>query len=165
MKKRLPVIVLRGGGDLASGVAIRLQRAGLKVIITELSQPLVVRRLVAFASAVYEGLIDVEGITARLASNVGEALQVLRVDEIPVLVDPDCEVRFAPELDVRAIVDARMTKRPPDLGMDAADLVIGLGPGFVAGENCHAVIETMRGHYLGRVIWAQFWCAGKCSGP
>ena len=151
--RKIPVIILRGGGDLASGVAMRLQRAGLKVVISELPQPLVVRRLVAFASAVYDGSTNIEGITARLVANVGEALQVLRVNEIPVLVDPDCGVRLAPELDVRAIVDARMTKRPPDLGMDAADLVIGLGPGFVAGENCHAVIETMRGHYLGRVIW------------
>ncbi|MBL6982856.1 MAG: EF2563 family selenium-dependent molybdenum hydroxylase system protein [Anaerolineales bacterium] len=153
MKKRLPVIILRGGGDLASGVAIRLRRAGLNVVITELSQPLVVRRLVAFASAVYENSIDVEGVTAKLVSNAENALRVLQADGIPVLVDPDCEVRFAEELNVCAIVDARMTKRPPYLGTDAADMMIGLGPGFVAGENCHAVIETMRGHYLGRVIW------------
>ena len=153
MEKMIPVTVLRGGGDLATGVAIRLKRAGLKVVITELPQPLVVRRLVAFASAVYEGDINVEGVTARLVSDAGEAFRVLQADEIPVLVDPGCEVRFAEEFDVRAIVDARMTKRPQDLEREAADLVIGLGPGFVAGENCHAVIETNRGHYLGRVIW------------
>ena len=153
MEKMIPVTVLRGGGDLATGVAIRLKRAGLKVVITELAQPLVVRRLVAFASAVYEGDINVEGVTARLVSDAGEAFRVLQADEIPVLVDPGCEVRFAEEFDVRAIVDARMTKRPQDLEREAADLVIGLGPGFVAGENCHAVIETNRGHYLGRVIW------------
>ncbi len=151
--KPIPVIILRGGGDLASGVALRLHHAGLNVVITELSQPLVVRRLVAFASAIYENEFVVEEIQARLASSGDEITQILADNQIPALVDQHCEVRHAPGLDVRAIVDARMTKRPPDLGIDAAPLVIGLGPGFTAGQNCHAVIETMRGHFLGRVIW------------
>ncbi len=152
-KKRYSVIILRGGGDLASGVALRLHHAGMRVVITELPQPLVVRRLVAFASAVYESEFVVEDVQSKLVSNVEEALRVLESGIIPVFVDPDCDVRLAEEFDVCAIVDARMTKRPPDLGIEAAPLVIGLGPGFTAGENCHAVIETMRGHYLGRVIW------------
>ncbi|MBM3144852.1 MAG: EF2563 family selenium-dependent molybdenum hydroxylase system protein [Chloroflexi bacterium] len=153
MERRIPVVILRGGGDLASGVALRLWHVGIKIVITELPQPLVVRRLVAFASAVYEGEIVVEGLTAVLMKSVADALGVLVSNRIPVLVDADCAIRHAAELDVRAIVDARMRKKPPELGMDAAPLMIGLGPGFVAGENCHAVIETNRGHFLGRVIW------------
>ena len=153
MNQKIPVVILRGGGDLASGVALRLHRAGIKVVITELAQPLVVRRLVAFASAVYEGEIAVEGITAASVFNIVEAMRAFGSDQIPLFVDPDCDVRHAPGLDVYAIVDARMMKKPPELGMDSAPLMIGLGPGFVAGENCHAVIETNRGHFLGRVIW------------
>ncbi len=153
MTSRIPVILIRGGGDLASGVALRLHRAGLKVVITELPQPLVVRRLVAYASAVFHGEFTVEGTTAKLVTDVGEARGAFDAQQIPLFVDPDCDIRHAGALDVRAIVDARMTKQPPELGMDAAPMVIGLGPGFVAGENCHAVIETSRGHSLGRVIW------------
>jgi xanthine dehydrogenase accessory factor len=153
MTSEHPVILMRGGGDLASGVALRLHRVGLKLVITELAQPLTVRRLVSFSSAVFEKQVAVEGVVAQLVDFVDEALRVLQRDQIPVLVDPDCEVRLAPELDLLAIIDARMTKKPPDLGMEAAPLVIGLGPGFNAGVNCHAVIETNRGHTLGRVIW------------
>jgi xanthine dehydrogenase accessory factor len=153
MNNGIPVVIMRGGGDLASGVALRLYRAGIKVIITELPQPLVVRRLVAFANAVYTGTFEVEGVTSLLVDDVINAIQALSSGQIPLFIDPASDIRLDANLDVRAIIDARMLKRPPELGMDAAPLVIGLGPGFVAGENCHAVIETMRGHYLGRVIW------------
>lgn len=144
-------VLIRGGGDLASGVAARLHRAGLQVLITELPNPLVVRRLVAFAEAVYAGETTVGGITARLAENFVAAEEILGEGKIAVLVDPDMEILadFKPLV----LVDGRMRKEPPEVGMEAAPLVIGLGPGFVAGENCHAVVETMRGHNLGRVIW------------
>ena len=144
-------MLIRGGGDLASGVAARLHRAGLQVLITELPNPLVVRRLVAFAEAVYAGETTVGGITARLAENFVAAEEILGEGKIAVLVDPDMEILadFKPLV----LVDGRMRKEPPEVGMEAAPLVIGLGPGFVAGENCHAVVETMRGHNLGRVIW------------
>lgn len=148
-----PIIILRGGGDLASGVALRLHRVGLKVLITELPQPLSVRRLVSFSEAVYDGQTKVEGVTARLADTPDAVEEMLEANQIPVMIDPDCQVRFSREFDVCALIDARMTKKAPDLGRDSAPLVIGLGPGFVAGENCHAVIETNRGHRLGRVIW------------
>lgn len=149
---------LRGGGDLASGVAVRLYRAGLQVLIVELPQPLVVRRTVAFAEAVYRGEWSVEGILSRHASNLADALQVLESGAIPVLVDPlaQCLPLLRAHLGVTAplvLVDARMTKNPHDVSLDAVDLVIGLGPGFSAGVNCHAVVETMRGHRLGRVFW------------
>ncbi len=150
------ITLIRGGGDLASGVALRLYRAGLRLIITELPQPLVVRRSVSFAEAVYNRSCQVEGVTAVLASDLDHAFQIIHNGHIPVLVDP--EVSSLAELRLRqtwlALVDARMTKLPPETTLASASLVISLGPGCVAGENCHAVVETKRGHQLGRVIWA-----------
>jgi len=145
------IILIRGGGDLASGSALRLQRAGLQVVITELPQPLVVRRLAAFADAVYTGQTSVEGVTARRVDDPRSVQAVLDRREIAVLVDPEAVSRR--QLRPLVLIDGRMTKQPPELGIDVAELVIGLGPGFIAGENCHAVIETQRGHNVGRVIW------------
>jgi xanthine dehydrogenase accessory factor len=152
------IILIRGGGDLASGVALRLHRSGMHVLITELAQPLVIRRLVSFAEAVYQGESTVEGVTARLAQSVNEVLELLELQMIPVLIDPECKILSSVQSDhpsyrCAVLVDARMIKRSPGLGIEAAHMVIGLGPGFIAGENCHAVIETNRGHFLGRVIW------------
>lgn len=143
-------VLIRGGGDLATGVALRLHRAGIKVIITELAQPLAVRRTVSFAEAIYEGGYTVEGVTARLI----EANQFPvrgETDEIPILVDPDLDILSSFVFPV--IVDARLTKQPPSPLPTPVPLHIGLGPGFYAGDNCHAVIETRRSHMLGRVIW------------
>jgi len=145
------VVLLRGGGDLASGVALRLHRAGLKVLITELHQPLVVRRWVAFAEAVYGGSVSVEDVTACRVSGLEEANVAFQSGKIPVLVDPMAEV--IADLKPAVLVDGRMTKQPPEIGMKSASLVVGLGPGFQAGLNCHAVIETRRGPHMGRVIW------------
>ncbi len=152
------LIIIRGGGDLASGVALRLHRAGFRLIITELPQPLVVRRLVSFAEAVYSGETVVEDIIGRRAENLSHAQELIGQGVIPVLVDPSAEVLSIVNSNSSTkgptiLIDGRMTKHPPDLGLDSASLVIGLGPGFTAGENCHAVIETNRGHSLGRVIW------------
>lgn len=144
-------ILLRGGGDLASGTAARLHRIGCRVLITELHQPLVIRRKASFAEAVFSGEVTLEGITARLAGDFGEAKKILEGADIAVLRDPQGAVLADYQPDV--LIDGRVTKKPPDIGMDAAPLVIGLGPGFTAGENCHAVIETLRGPTLGRVIW------------
>jgi len=149
--KTQPVILMRGGGDLATGVALRLHRVGIQVVITELEQPLVVRRLVAFAEAVYRGQHTVEKVTARLANSFEHVNQILGTGELPVLVDPSCQSRY--RFNPLVLIDARMTKRPPDIGIDAARFTVGLGPGFIAGENCHAAIETNRGHFLARVIW------------
>jgi xanthine dehydrogenase accessory factor len=153
---RMMVVVL-GGGDLATGVAWRLRRAGLNVCVTELPQPLAVRRLVSFAEAVTSGSITVEGLTARRAEDLQQALEMISQEEIPVLVDP--QVRLIQDNLLRnhfarvCLIDGRMRKTPPEFGREAAELVIGLGPGFVAGENCHAVIETNRGPGMGRVLW------------
>jgi xanthine dehydrogenase accessory factor len=121
-------------------------------VITELAHPLVVRRTVSFAEAVPEGRAEVEGITAVLVSDPDEARDQIRQGGIPVLVDPELE--SLTDLHPDVVVDARMRKKPPERGKNLATLVIGLGPGFIAGENCHAVIETNRGHDLGRVLWA-----------
>jgi xanthine dehydrogenase accessory factor len=144
------LILIRGGGDLASGVVLRLHRVGLKVLVCELPQPLAVRRTVSFAEAVYAGQMKVEGVTGKLVSR--EQVKVaLEAGEIPVLVDPDASVLS--ELSIPVVVDARLTKQPPaPLPVDIP-LHIGLGPGFHAGRDCHAVIETRRGHTLGRVYW------------
>jgi xanthine dehydrogenase accessory factor len=143
-------VLIRGGGDLATGVALRLHRAGIKILITELPQPLAVRRAVAFSEAVYEGSHTVEGVTARLI----EANQLEgwdEADEIPVIADPCASVLSSFLLPV--VVDARLLKSPPQPLPTPVPLHIGLGPGFHAGRNCHAAIETRRGHTLGRVYW------------
>lgn len=151
------VVLILGGGDLASGVAWRLQHAGMMVCITELPQPLAVRRLVSFAEAVTSDSITVEGVTARRAEDPAQVLQILRQGEIPVLADPQASILHQSFLKSQftrvVLVDGRMTKKTPEIGLEDADLVVGLGPGFVAGENCHAVIETNRGPGLGRVLW------------
>jgi xanthine dehydrogenase accessory factor len=145
------IVLLRGGGDIASGVAIRLMRAGINVVITELPRPMAVRRLVAFAEAVYSGEITVEDVHARRVSSPQEVVEVLTEGVIPVLIDPLAESRKI--LKPAVLVDGRMVKQPPELSLDVAPLVIGLGPGFTARVDCHAVVETNRGHSLGRVIW------------
>jgi xanthine dehydrogenase accessory factor len=145
------LVLLRGGGDLASGVALRLYRAGIRVVITELAQPLAVRRAVSFGEAVYEGVHAVEGVTARRVER--EQIEfVVDAGEIPVLVDPDADILLS-SLSFPVVIDARLLKTTPaPLPVDIP-LHIGLGPGFHAGVNCHAVIETRRSHALGRVYW------------
>ena len=148
------IVLIRGGGDLASGIVLRLVRTGLRVVITELPQPLAVRRTVAFAEAVYAGEITVEGLTARVVQDPGDTLRILNIlskQQLPVLVD----ARFisAQSLHPTVIVDARMTKHSPEPIGYAPLLYLGLGPGFEAGKNCQAVVETRRGHTLGRVYW------------
>ncbi len=148
------IILIRGGGDLATGVAFRLIRAGLRVAITELPQPLAVRRTVSFAEAVYAGEVTIEGLTGCTVNDPTDILRVLNVlakQQVPVLVDPDCA--SAKLLHPAVIVDGRMTKHPPEAIGYAPQLYIGMGPGFVAGENCQAVVETRRSHMLGRVYW------------
>jgi len=139
-------VLIRGGGDLATGIAHRLFKSGIRPVITELPDPLVIRRTVAFASAVYEGEITVEGVRASLVKELPREF----IDYIPVLVDPSCNIlkNFSPHV----LVDARVIKHNPDTGKDMAPLVIALGPGYEAGKDVHKVIETVRGHFLGKII-------------
>jgi xanthine dehydrogenase accessory factor len=144
-------IVLRGGGDLASGVAFRLAKVGIRVLITELEQPLAVRRTVSFAQAIYSQEIEIEGLHARRITTPVEIEECWEQGVIPVLADPECQIlrQSSPAV----LVDARMMKRAPELTYPAEWMTVGLGPGFLVGENCDAAIETQRGFYLGRVYW------------
>lgn len=146
------LVVVRGGGDLGSGVVHRLRMASYPVIVLEAEQPTVIRRTVAFASAVFDGEIVIEGVTGRRVADMGTALALLPGGIVPVLVDPVATGLGL--LQPAAIVDARLAKRLLDTTIDMAPVVIGLGPGFDAGRDVHAVIETQRGHSLGSVIWA-----------
>ena len=142
--------VVRGGGDLATGVVHRLHHAGFPVIVLELDQPRVVRRMVSVAQAIYDGGISIDGLQAIRYDFFGAAV-LARGGDIPVLSDPDGD--SISTLQPPILIDARMCKQPLDTKIDSARFVVGLGPGFVAGVHCHAVIETNRGHDLGRVIW------------
>lgn len=146
------LVLIKGGGDLGTGVAWRLHRAGFPIVITERASPLVVRRTVAFAGAVYEGEIAVEGVTAWKANDIDEARQFLQDGIIPVLVDPACESRVA--LKPAVLVDAIMAKKNTGTSITDAPFVLALGPGFHPGVDCHCAVETQRGHNLGRVLWS-----------
>ena len=145
------LILIRGAGDLASGIALRLRRAGFRVVMTETARPTTIRRTVAFSQAVFDGETVVEDLRARLAASPEEALALLEQGILPVLVDPDCRCREALRPDV--LVDAILAKRNLGTRITDAPVVIGVGPGFTAGLDCHAAVETMRGHTLGRVLY------------
>lgn len=148
------LVIVRGGGDLGTGVVYRLHKAGFPVLVLELAQPLVVRRRVALATAVAEGQIQVEDLLGRRVSDLAEAREAMNQNSVPVLVSTELELIVNnPDFNPTAVVDARLAKRNIDTRIDQASLVVALGPGFIAGQDCHAVIETMRGHTLGRVIW------------
>ena len=144
------LVVIRGAGDLASGIALRLWRSHIKVVMTDVERPTAIRRTVCFSQAVVHGETAVEGVTARRAASPAEALALLEAGVIPVLADP--EGACIPALKPDDVVDAILAKRNLGTKISDAPVVIGVGPGFTAGEDCHAVVETMRGHYLGRVI-------------
>ena len=145
------LILIRGAGDLASGIALRLWRAGFRVAMTETARPTTIRRTVAFSQAVFDGETVVEGVTARLAAGPEEALALLEQGVLPVLTDPDCACSAVLKPD--ALVDAILAKRNLGTKLTDAPVVIGVGPGFTAGVDCHAAVETMRGHSLGRVLY------------
>ena len=142
-------VVIRGAGDLASGVALRLWRAGMDVVLLDVEKPTAIRRTVAFSEAIVHGKQTVEDVTAKLAA-AETAEETLAAGMIPVLVDP--EGRSIPTLRPDALVDAILAKRNLGTKITDAPVVIGVGPSFTAGVDCHAVVETMRGHTLGRVI-------------
>ena len=145
------LVIIRGGGDLATGVAVRLFRAGFPVMILEIERPTVIRLPVSFARAIYEGKAIVEGIEAVLIPSWKKAKDTIKQGKIPVLIDPEgyCIERLSPAI----LVDAILAKRNLGTKIDRAPLVIGLGPGFTAGKDVDVVIETKRGHSLGRVYY------------
>lgn len=145
------LVVVRGGGDLATGVVARLHRAGFPLVVLELATPLAIRRTVAVARAVREGTAVVEDLRARLVQTAAQAFEVAATGAIPVLASDRLPTFPEP---VSVLVDARVAKAALDTTMDQAPLVVGVGPGLQAGVDCHAVVETMRGHRLGRVLWS-----------
>ena len=143
--------LIRGAGDIASGIALRLWRSGISVVLTDLPRPTVIRRTVSFADAITSGTMTVEDVTARFAADAQSAKELLARGVIPVLADPKCRCRE--ELKPDVVVDAILAKRNLGTRITDAPIVIGVGPGFTAGEDCHAAVETMRGHTLGRAIY------------
>lgn len=145
-----PLILVRGGGDLATGVIHRLHSAGFPVLVLEIPQPAAIRRQVSVSEAVYQGTATVEGMTARLIPDLSHLSQTLEAGEVPLLIDP--EGACIPRLKPSVVVDAILAKRNLGTRRDMAPLTIALGPGFTAGEDVDFVIETMRGHNLGRIL-------------
>lgn len=145
------LVVIRGAGDIATGTALRLWRAGLRVVMTDLERPTAIRRTVCFSQAIVHGETVVEDVTARFAEDPARALALLEAGVIPVLADP--EGACIPVLRPAAVVDAILAKRNLGTRITDAPVVVGVGPGFTAGADCHAVVETMRGHYLGRTLY------------
>jgi xanthine dehydrogenase accessory factor len=140
--------IVRGGGDVATGAVWRLHSSGFRVVVTELANPLTIRRAVAFSSAVGSGSFAVEGLTGRLVNDESDIAAITHGGDVAVMVCPGL-----PDLTYSVVVDARLAKRPLDSTTIPGVCVVGLGPGFVVGEHCDAVVETNRGHHLGRVLW------------
>ena len=145
------VVLIRGAGEMATGVAHRLHQSHFRICMVELPQPLAVRREVSFCEAIYDGEKEVEGVRAKYVSKLEEVPSVWKEEKIPLLVDPDGrETRTF--LKAEVLVDAILAKRNVGTRIGDASWVIGLGPGFTAGKDAHVVVETNRGHNLGRMI-------------
>lgn len=145
------LVIVRGGGDIATGTIYKLFQCGFKVLILETANPSAIRRNVAFSEAVYNGTQTVEGLTCTLAKTVEEAVSLLGEGKLTMLIDPtgDCIGQLRPI----AVVDGILAKKNLGTHKSMAPITVALGPGFTAGEDVDAVIETMRGHSLGRVIY------------
>lgn len=145
------LVYIRGAGDLASGIGVRLHNAGLRVVMSDLEVPTAVRRSVSFSEAIRLERMEVEGVEAVLARDILEAQEIIDRGQIPVLVDSTGKVvrQMKPDVEIDAIV----AKKNLGTKISDASVVIGVGPGFCAGKDCHAVIESMRGHTLGRAIY------------
>ena len=143
-------ILIRGAGDLATGIAYRLYKCGFEIIMTETKVPLTVRRTIAFSRAVYEGNAEVEHVTAKLTDGPEQIDDRIKKGYIPLLVDPG--LKYLKEYKADVVVDAILAKKNLGTTIDAAEFVIGVGPGFTVGKDCHVVVETMRGHNLARII-------------
>ena len=145
------LIIVRGGGDLATGSIYKLKKSGFRVLILETADPSAIRRNVAFCEAVYQGSQTVEDVTCYKAESVQQAQQLLEEEKLVVLVDPQGESISL--LHPMAVVDGILAKKNLGTNRNMAPITVALGPGFVAGEDVDAVIETKRGHHLGRVLW------------
>ena len=146
------LIIVRGGGDLATGSVYKLKKSGFPVLILEVAKPSAIRRNVAFCEAVYQGTQTVEDMTCHLAQSLAQAEAFLKEGKLTVLVDPAGEA--IPKLKPLAVVDAILAKKNLGTNRDMAPITVALGPGFEAGRDVDAVVETKRGHNLGRILWS-----------
>nr|WP_300002626.1 selenium-dependent molybdenum cofactor biosynthesis protein YqeB [Tissierella sp.] len=147
------IVIIRGGGDIATGIAYRLFKSGFNIIITDIEKPTAIRRKVSFCEAIYEGQAEVEGVEAiycRDKNDIATIKKILQEGKIAVLVDEDCSITY--KLEALAVVDSILAKTNLGTKRDMAEIVIGVGPGFSAGRDTDLVVETNRGHNLGRII-------------
>jgi len=144
------IIVVRGGGDMATGVVQKLYRAGFAVLILETPTPTAIRRSVALCEAVYDGIAKVEDVTCCRLDNTDQLEDCWKAGNVPLLIDPKSDT--ISKIKPSAVVDAILAKRNTGTSMEMAEITIALGPGFCAGKDVHVVIETTRGHDLGRLI-------------
>ena len=154
------LIIVRGGGDIATGTIHKLHRSGFPVVILEIEKPSTIRRKVAFSEAMYEGEVMVEGVTCKRANHFKEITPILAEGKIPILQDETCEILdYVKPL---ALVDGILAKKNLGTRRDMAPITVGLGPGFLAGADVDVVIETQRGHDLGRILFEGY--AAKNTG-
>lgn len=151
INSREKIVVVRGGGDIASGTINRLHKMGFKVLVLEIPSPNFIRRMVCYGEAVYQREFELEGAVSKLAVNLDEIKKIWAEGKIPVYVDP--EMKILDEIKPHALVDGIIAKKNLGMSKELAPVTVALGPGFEAGKDCHAVIETNRGHNLGRVIY------------
>ncbi len=144
------VVLIKGGGEVASGIAHRLALAQCRVCMTEIPQPLAVSRGVAFSEAIYDGKKEIEGVVARHVTSFPGVAKAWQEGEIPIIIDAEASIKST--LNPEVLVDAIMAKRNLGTRITDAPLVIGLGPGFKAGKNVHIVVETNDSEHLGKVI-------------
>ena len=154
------IVIVRGGGDLASGVIHKLHRCNIKVLVLECEHPTAIRRTVSFCNAVFENEMEVEGIKCRLAKNIDEIKRIFEDGDVPLIIDEKCEI--LDEIKPIALIDAIIAKKNIGTNKNMAPITIALGPGFYAGKDVDAVIETKRGHNLGRIIYEGY--AAKNTG-
>lgn len=145
------IVLIRSGGDIGTAVARMLHNSGFKVLILEINRPLAIRRQVAFSEAIFDGEMCVEGVKCKKVDNLIDINKCWQSDIIPIMIDDKCKILG--EIKVDVLVDAILAKRNINTSMEMASYTIGLGPGFTAGQDVHAVIETQRGHDLGRIIY------------
>ena len=147
-----PLILIRGAGDLSTGIILRLYNCGFHVLALECENPSAIRRRAAFCEAVWQGSAQVEGRVCRRADSLEQVEQIILGGEIPLFVDPTarCLERVRPTV----VIDAILAKRNLGTHRGMAPITIGVGPGFTAGQDVDAVVETMRGHHLGKVLWS-----------
>ncbi len=150
MKNNL--ILIRGAGDIASGIAVRLYNSGFKIVMTEIKKPSSIRREVCFSEAIYDGETTVEKITCKKANSLQEIQNILDLKQIAVVEDETNELYKTLKPDI--VIDAILAKKNLGTFKDMADIVVGVGPGFEASKDCHCIVETSRGHDLGRVIYS-----------